>query len=130
MTALMAQPVMEINGRVPRMSSPRASACQLMNAHDVRKTTTDNAISRVVTAIHSSCSRRARKSQRCCPKARSPFAGSRDYADYLGTAGLPQLVDTCSTTVSNPTDRVKNLGDDLAEGNPTLPLIHALKAWQ
>ena len=28
---------------------------------------------------------------------------------------------------SNPTERGKNLGDDLAEGKPTLPLIHALK---
>ena len=28
---------------------------------------------------------------------------------------------------SNPKERGKNLGDDLAEGKPTLPLIHALK---
>src|SRR5256885_11984997 len=29
---------------------------------------------------------------------------------------------------SNPQERGKNLGDDLAEGKPTLPLIHALKS--
>src|SRR5256885_15992353 len=29
---------------------------------------------------------------------------------------------------SNPQERGKNLGDDLAEANPTLPLIHALKS--
>ncbi|MDW8258692.1 MAG: polyprenyl synthetase family protein, partial [Gammaproteobacteria bacterium] len=28
---------------------------------------------------------------------------------------------------SDPIERGKNLGDDLAEGKPTLPLIHALK---
>jgi octaprenyl-diphosphate synthase len=28
---------------------------------------------------------------------------------------------------SNPAERGKNLGDDLAEGKPTLPLIHALR---
>ena len=28
---------------------------------------------------------------------------------------------------SDPKERGKNLGDDLAEGKPTLPLIHALK---
>jgi octaprenyl-diphosphate synthase len=28
---------------------------------------------------------------------------------------------------SNPEKRGKNLGDDLAEGKPTLPLIHALR---
>ena len=28
---------------------------------------------------------------------------------------------------SNPSDRGKNLGDDLTEGKPTLPLIYALK---
>ena len=34
---------------------------------------------------------------------------------------------TCSTTAPIPSERGKNLGDDLAEGKPTLPLIHALK---
>ncbi len=29
---------------------------------------------------------------------------------------------------SNPAERGKNLGDDLAEGKPTLPLIHALRS--
>jgi octaprenyl-diphosphate synthase len=28
---------------------------------------------------------------------------------------------------SNPAERGKNLGDDLSEGKPTLPLIHALR---
>ena len=43
----------------------------------------------------------------------------------MGTAY--QLVDDVLDYRSNPKERGKNLGDDLAEGKPTLPLIHALK---
>jgi octaprenyl-diphosphate synthase len=48
-----------------------------------------------------------------------------DYGKHLGTAY--QLIDDVLDYRSNPTERGKNLGDDLAEGKPTLPLIQALK---
>src|SRR5207245_5383702 len=48
------------------------------------------------------------------------------YGRHLGTAY--QLVDDVLHYRSNPEQRGKNLGDDLAEGKPTLPLIHALKS--
>ena len=54
--------------------------------------------------------------------ARTPLAA---YGRHLGTAY--QLVDDVLDYRSNPKERGKNLGDDLAEGKPTLPLIHALK---
>lgn len=47
------------------------------------------------------------------------------YGRHLGTAY--QLMDDVLDYRSDPTARGKNLGDDLAEGKPTLPLIHALK---
>jgi octaprenyl-diphosphate synthase len=47
------------------------------------------------------------------------------YGKYLGTAY--QLVDDVLDYQSDPDTRGKNLGDDLAEGKPTLPLIHALR---
>ena len=47
------------------------------------------------------------------------------YGRHLGTAY--QLVDDVLDYRSNPAERGKNLGDDLAEGKPTLPLIHALR---
>jgi len=47
------------------------------------------------------------------------------FGRHLGTAY--QLVDDVLDYRSNPAERGKNLGDDLAEGKPTLPLIHALK---
>jgi len=50
----------------------------------------------------------------------------RRYGRHLGTAY--QLIDDVLDYRSDPEARGKNLGDDLAEGKPTLPLIHALTA--
>ena len=47
------------------------------------------------------------------------------YGKHLGTAY--QLIDDALDYQSDPETRGKNLGDDLAEGKPTLPLIHALQ---
>jgi octaprenyl-diphosphate synthase len=47
-----------------------------------------------------------------------------DYGRHLGTAF--QLVDDALDYKSNSAELGKNLGDDLAEGKPTLPLIYAL----
>jgi octaprenyl-diphosphate synthase len=47
------------------------------------------------------------------------------YGKHLGTAF--QLVDDALDYSSTSAELGKNLGDDLAEGKPTLPLIHALK---
>ncbi|HEY6452693.1 MAG TPA: polyprenyl synthetase family protein, partial [Steroidobacteraceae bacterium] len=48
-----------------------------------------------------------------------------DYGRHLGTAY--QLIDDVLDYRSDPATRGKNLGDDLAEGKPTLPLIYALR---
>jgi len=47
------------------------------------------------------------------------------YGRHLGTAF--QLVDDVLDYRASAEELGKNLGDDLAEGKPTLPLIHALK---
>jgi octaprenyl-diphosphate synthase len=47
------------------------------------------------------------------------------YGKHLGTAY--QLIDDVLDYQSDPETRGKNLGDDLAEGKPTLPLIYALR---
>ncbi|HEU4592057.1 MAG TPA: octaprenyl diphosphate synthase [Steroidobacteraceae bacterium] len=47
------------------------------------------------------------------------------YGKHLGTAY--QLIDDVLDYRSDPATRGKNLGDDLAEGKPTLPLLHALR---
>jgi len=48
-----------------------------------------------------------------------------DYGRHLGIAY--QLIDDVLDYQSDPATRGKNLGDDLAEGKPTLPLIFALR---
>ncbi|MBU2870253.1 octaprenyl diphosphate synthase [Colwellia sp. E2M01] len=48
-----------------------------------------------------------------------------DYGKYLGTAF--QLVDDIMDYTANAKEMGKNVGDDLAEGKPTLPLLYAMK---
>ena len=48
----------------------------------------------------------------------------RDYGLHLGIAF--QLVDDVLDYTADASEMGKNVGDDLAEGKPTLPLIHAL----
>ncbi len=52
--------------------------------------------------------------------------GLADYGMHVGTAF--QLVDDVLDYSGEAADIGKSLGDDLAEGKPTLPLIHALRA--
>ncbi len=47
------------------------------------------------------------------------------YGRHVGIAF--QLIDDVLDYRASPEERGKNLGDDLAEGKPTLPLIHALQ---
>lgn len=48
-----------------------------------------------------------------------------DYGIHLGTAF--QLVDDCLDYSSSSEEIGKNIGDDLAEGKPTLPLIYSMQ---
>jgi octaprenyl-diphosphate synthase len=52
-------------------------------------------------------------------------AALRDYGLHLGIAF--QLIDDALDYRANPEELGKNLGDDLAEGKPTLPLIYAIE---
>jgi len=49
----------------------------------------------------------------------------RDYGLHLGIAF--QLIDDSLDYQADPAELGKNLGDDLAEGKPTLPLIYAME---
>ncbi|CAL1238943.1 polyprenyl synthetase family protein [Candidatus Methylocalor cossyra] len=52
-------------------------------------------------------------------------AALRDYGLHLGIAF--QLIDDALDYRANPEELGKNLGDDLADGKPTLPLIYAIE---
>ncbi|WP_068711881.1 octaprenyl diphosphate synthase [Vibrio tritonius] len=49
----------------------------------------------------------------------------QNYGRYLGTAF--QLIDDVMDYTSDGKEMGKNVGDDLAEGKPTLPLLHAMR---
>jgi octaprenyl-diphosphate synthase len=123
MAALQSQPVMEIMADATNVIA-EGEVLQLMNAHDA-----DTTEHRYLEVIY----RKTAKLFEAGAEVASVLSGSpaairkalATYGRHLGTAY--QLVDDVLDYRSNPTERGKNLGDDLAEGKPTLPLIHALK---
>jgi octaprenyl-diphosphate synthase len=123
MAALMSQPVMEIMAEATNVIA-EGEVLQLMNAHDA-----DTTEQRYLEVIYRKTAKLFEAgAEVAAVLSESPLAIRRALADYgrhLGTAY--QLVDDVLDYRSNPTERGKNLGDDLAEGKPTLPLIHALK---
>lgn len=60
-----------------------------------------------------------------CERSEDEENALANYGKHLGTAF--QLVDDVMDYSSSSTDMGKNVGDDLAEGKPTLPLIYAMQ---
>jgi octaprenyl-diphosphate synthase len=60
-----------------------------------------------------------------CNREEKEVQAMAAYGRYLGTAF--QLIDDVMDYSSNSEDMGKNVGDDLAEGKPTLPLIYAMQ---
>ncbi len=123
MAALASQPVMEIMANATNVIA-EGEVLQLMNAHDP-----DTTEQRYLEVIY----RKTARLFEAGTEVAAVLAGAStvvrtalaSYGRHLGTAY--QLVDDVLDYRSNPDERGKNLGDDLAEGKPTLPLIHALK---
>ncbi|HTC14797.1 MAG TPA: octaprenyl diphosphate synthase [Steroidobacteraceae bacterium] len=123
MAGLASQPVMEIMALATNVIA-EGEVLQLMNAHDP-----DTTEQRYLEVIY----RKTAKLFEAGAEVAAVLAGAEPpvrqalaaYGRHLGTAY--QLVDDVLDYRSNPKERGKNLGDDLAEGKPTLPLIHALK---
>ena len=98
---------------------------QLLNAHDPETTE-----QRYLNVIYRKTAKLFEAGARNCGGARGrrPDADRKALAEYgrhVGTAF--QLIDDVLDYRGSAEERGKNLGDDLAEGKPTLPLIHALK---
>ena len=97
---------------------------QLMNAHDA-----DTTESRYLDVIY----RKTARLFESGAQVAGVLAGAdpvviralADYGRHLGNAF--QLVDDALDYRGNAQERGKNLGDDLAEGKPTLPVIYALR---
>jgi len=124
MAALESQTVMEIMAQATNVIA-EGEVLQLMNAHDPDTTERRylEVIYRKTAKLFEAGAEVAAVLAASPPALREALAA---YGRHLGMAY--QLVDDVLDYRSNPSERGKNLGDDLAEGKPTLPLIHAMSA--
>jgi octaprenyl-diphosphate synthase len=123
MASLNSQRVMEIMADATNVIA-EGEVLQLMNAHDPETTEQrylDVIYRKTARLFEAGAEVAAVLSESSTEKQNSLAL----YGRHLGTAY--QLVDDVLDFRSNPAERGKNLGDDLAEGKPTLPLIHALR---
>jgi len=123
MAAIGSQRVMEIMSEATNVIA-EGEVLQLMNANDPETTQQRylEVIYRKTAKLFESGCEVAAVLAGASPSLQRTLA---DYGKHLGTAY--QLIDDLLDYRSDPEELGKNLGDDLAEGKPTLPLIHALR---
>ncbi len=123
MAAVRLQRVIEIMAEATNVIA-EGEVLQLMNARDP-----DTTEQRYLEVIHRKTAQLFQAgAEVAAVVSGAPLEQQRALARYgrhLGTAY--QLIDDVLDYHSDPGTRGKNLGDDLAEGKPTLPLIHALR---
>ena len=123
MAAIGSQQVMEIMADATNAIA-EGEVLQLMNAHDPE--TTEQRYHEVIYRKTARLFEAGAQVAAVLANATSDVQDAlRRYGRHLGTAY--QLIDDVLDYRSDPSARGKNLGDDLAEGKPTLPLIHALR---
>jgi octaprenyl-diphosphate synthase len=102
----------------------RGEVMQLMHCHDP-----ETAEERYFDVIHSKTAKLFEASSRLgavlTAQPRAIEDAMADYGRHLGSAF--QLIDDVLDYGRDNPELGKNVGDDLAEGKPTLPLIHALR---
>ena len=97
---------------------------QLMGSHDpeVDEARYLEVVRRKTAKLFEAAARLGGILGRCAPAVERGLA---DYGMHVGTAF--QVIDDVLDYSGDPAAIGKSLGDDLAEGKPTLPLIHALR---
>jgi len=97
---------------------------QLMNCHDA-----DTTEARYIEVIHFKTAKLFEAATRLgaviCDRPYVEEQAMASYGMHLGTAF--QLIDDVLDYSSSSDEMGKNVGDDLAEGKPTLPLIYAMR---
>jgi len=97
---------------------------QLMNIHDAETTE-----EKYLDVIHCKTAKLFEAATQLgavlCQREEKEVQAMAAYGRYLGTAF--QLIDDVMDYSSNSEQMGKNVGDDLAEGKPTLPLIYAIQ---
>lgn len=123
MVELQSMPVMAVMASATNKIA-EGEVLQLLNAHDP-----DTTEERYFEVIYRKTAKLFEAgSQIAALIAGAPTAYEQaltSYGKHLGTAF--QLIDDVLDYRANREETGKNLGDDLAEGKPTLPLIHALR---
>ena len=124
MAAVRSERVIEIMAEATNVIA-EGEVLQLMNARDPETTEQRylEVIHRKTAKLFQAGAEVAARGQRSAE--RTVQQALARFGKHLGTAY--QLVDDVLDYQSDPETRGKNLGDDLAEGKPTLPLIHALR---
>jgi octaprenyl-diphosphate synthase len=97
---------------------------QLMNVHDAETTE-----EKYLEVIHCKTAKLFEAATQLgailCNRSEQEVQAMALYGRYLGAAF--QLIDDVMDYSSNSEQMGKNVGDDLAEGKPTLPLIYAMQ---
>ncbi|MDQ2641878.1 MAG: polyprenyl synthetase family protein [Pseudomonadota bacterium] len=123
MAAMGTQRVMEIMADATNVIA-EGEVLQLMNAQDP-----DTTEERYLEVIHRKTAKLFEAGGEVAAVLAGGDTGTQQalaaYGRHLGTAF--QLIDDVLDYRSDPATRGKNLGEDLAEGKMTLPLIHALR---
>ena len=122
MATVGSQRVMEIMADATNAIAS-GEVLQLMNSHD--PDTTEQRYLEVIYRKTGRLFEAGAEVAAVLAGARRQQAALTRYGKHLGTAY--QLVDDALDYRGTRTTRGKNLGDDLAEGKPTLPLLHALQ---
>ena len=123
MTSLGSLKVLEVMSEAVNVIA-EGEVLQLMNVNDP-----DITEENYMRVIYSKTARLFEAAAQCsgilagCTEAQEK--GLQDYGRYLGTAF--QLIDDLLDYSADGETLGKNVGDDLNEGKPTLPLLHAMR---
>jgi octaprenyl-diphosphate synthase len=123
MTSLGSLKILEVMSKAVNVIA-EGEVLQLMNVNDP-----DITEENYMHVIYSKTARLFEAAAQCsgilggCSEAQEK--GLQDYGRYLGTAF--QLIDDLLDYSADGETLGKNVGDDLNEGKPTLPLLHAMR---
>ena len=115
--------VMQILARTTNVIA-EGEVMQLMNVHDA-ETTEEKYLEVIYCKTAKLFEAATRLGAVLCQRSEAEEQAMAAYGRYLGTAF--QLIDDVMDYSSNSEQMGKNVGDDLAEGKPTLPLIYAMQ---
>ncbi len=115
--------VMQILARTTNVIA-EGEVMQLMNVHDAA-TTEEKYLEVIYCKTAKLFEAATQLGAVLCRRNEEEVQAMAAYGRYLGTAF--QLIDDVMDYSSNSEEMGKNVGDDLAEGKPTLPLIYAMQ---